>query len=409
MSKIVRVQGGDYKLIVGSSTAPGDIILDTNPVGLVGAQGTVRITGDLVVEGNTTTIESETLTVKDNIIYLNLGDPGPGVTPWNGTATSGFQISRGSAPDGDVSLLFYEDWAIDPLQPAITENTWVFRNADEDLIAIATNKVTSKGDNLTLIGLGNGVVTVEGTSDYEEGILNYSAIGVTYTISQIERTSGIVTVTTVEDITPDIDPALPGQNRVSVNCSSEPLNDSYALVLSTPTSKSFTYALAGPDVSIVAATGSVIPSPIINDDYIPNIIAVADYVSNALTSFASNKIQENDTKVQTYDFDISGVSKITFEIDGIQRGIINNNGLTVDNIRIKNNNISNISNDNILVENVLNLANKVSVPSTPIGYVKVYSKNTPGTGDTGLYFVNTQGTNDELISKTRALLYSLIL
>jgi hypothetical protein len=33
----------------------------------------------------------------------------------------------------------------------------------------------------------------------------------------------------------------------------------------------------------------------------------------------------------------------------------------------------------------------------------------PGTGGTGLFFVNTEGTRDELISKTKALLYSLIL
>jgi hypothetical protein len=47
--------------------------------------------------------------------------------------------------------------------------------------------------------------------------------------------------------------------------------------------------------------------------------------------------------------------------------------------------------------------------TTPNGYVRIYSTDTPGTGGTGLYFVNAIGTNDELISKTKALLYSLIL
>jgi hypothetical protein len=35
MSKIVRVQNGDYKIVVGAKNAPGTIYLDTNPMGLV--------------------------------------------------------------------------------------------------------------------------------------------------------------------------------------------------------------------------------------------------------------------------------------------------------------------------------------------------------------------------------------
>jgi len=413
MSKVLRVQGSDYKVVVGSTTTPGNIVLDTNPSGLVGAQGEVRITGDLYVAGNTTTVKSETLEIDDNIIYLNRGEPGPGVTPWNGEDSSGFQISRGSAPDGDVSLLFYEDWDIVPTPGSPTEQTWVFRNADEDLLAIATNKITTKGDNLTLIGGGNGVITVEGTTDYEENVLDYALIGITYTISQIQRTGGVVTVTTLENVVPGLDPLVPGKNHVDVSCiSNSSINGTYILISSTPTANSFTYTLAGPNIILGppgSASGIVKPNPVKNDDYVPNMLALINYVNNATASSDTNKIFENDTKVQTYDFDTSGVSKITFEIDGAQRAIINNNALTVDNIRIKNNNISNVSNDNILVDSVLNLANKASIPSTPIGYVKVYSTNVPGTGGTGLYFVNTLGTNDELISKTKALLYSLIL
>jgi len=63
MSKVVRVTDSDYKIV---TQLDGTITLDT------GSQiGRVIITGDLIVEGNTSTIESETLTVKDNIIYLN--------------------------------------------------------------------------------------------------------------------------------------------------------------------------------------------------------------------------------------------------------------------------------------------------------------------------------------------------
>jgi len=137
--------------------------------------------------------------------------------------------------------------------------------------------------------------------------------------------------------------------------------------------------------------------------------ALADFTASSIATTSVRVIRENDTKVQTYDFDTSGVSKITFDVDGNEIAVINQDGLTAGNIRIETNSITNISNNNILLENVLNIANQTTVPSTPTGYVKLYSTNIPGNGGTGLYFVNTAGTNDELVSKTRALLYALIL
>ena len=88
MSKIVKVQDGDYKLVVGSVNVqtgvptPGTITLDTNPNGTPG-QGLVNIKGDLLVEGTTTTVNSETVTIEDNIIVLNTG--------WDGVASAGRQ------------------------------------------------------------------------------------------------------------------------------------------------------------------------------------------------------------------------------------------------------------------------------------------------------------------------------
>jgi len=55
----------------------------------------------------------------------------------------------------------------------------------------------------------------------------------------------------------------------------------------------------------------------------------------------------------------------------------------------------------------LNLDNKSSNPGSTAGTNKVYSKSTIGAGNTGLYFVNTT-TSDELVSKKRALLFSMI-
>lgn len=56
---------------------------------------TTVIDGDLVVTGETTTISSEDLVIEDNLIVLNYGEPGAGVT----RGISGIEIDRGSLDD----------------------------------------------------------------------------------------------------------------------------------------------------------------------------------------------------------------------------------------------------------------------------------------------------------------------
>jgi hypothetical protein len=409
MSKIVRVQGGDYKVIVGSETTPGNITFDTNPLSGSGEQGKVTITGDLEVQGNTTTISSQDLSIIDNIIYVNRGETGAGVSTLG--STSGLQIDRGSLPD--VSFLWDElltsNVSLSGGSLTTSEGTFVFRNASSVLQPIATNSINSGNNNLVLLSSGGtGVVTVAGTANYHLRVLDYTRLNIILDITAVRRVAGVATVVLA---TPH---NLSEGDRVFVLCNSNgsfnsQIGESTTVIL-TPTSTSFTYANPGLNVATpsttVPASGTVRINPVLNDDIIPNMRAIADYTNLGISS---NRIFENDTQIQVKDFDSSGVSEISFDVDGLQRALVNNNGFIVDNIRISDNNISNISNDNILIDNVLNIANKVSVPSTPVGYVKVYSRNTPGTGGTGLYFVNTIGTNDELISKTKALLYSLIL
>lgn len=415
MSKIVRVHSGDYKIIVGSDVTYGDIVLDTNPTGILGAQGKVTVTGDLEVLGNTTVIQSETLTVKDNIIVINQYDPNdyypntPTPLPagaFNGV--SGIQVDRGSLTD--VSLLYYENLPSvllsGPTGGAYQEqNGWMFKGESSDaLLPIATNAINTNGGDLALISAGTGVITVAGTTNYHYNVLRESVLGTSFNITAIGRTSG-----TAEVIT-DAPHGLMTGYKATISCFLDPtFNTTSPVEVVVVSSTRLQYANSGADVVLGVSTGTVVPYPVINDDFVPNMKAMADFVSSAIATTAPKMIRENDTKVQTYDFDTSGVSKITFDVDGSEQAVIDQYGLTVGNIRIENNGIANISNDNILLENVLNIANKTSVPSTPTGYVKLYSTNIPGNGGTGLYFVNTTGTNDELVSKTRALLYALIL
>lgn len=56
--------------------------------------GDAVVNGNLTVKGATTTVDTQNVTVKDNIVDYNVGEPGVGVG--NGTGQSGFQIDRGT-------------------------------------------------------------------------------------------------------------------------------------------------------------------------------------------------------------------------------------------------------------------------------------------------------------------------
>lgn len=70
----------------------------------------VIITGNLNVRGNTTIINSNTQTISDNIITLNQGEKGNGVSTLG--TTSGVEIDRGTAPGGNVQIIWNEGYKI---------------------------------------------------------------------------------------------------------------------------------------------------------------------------------------------------------------------------------------------------------------------------------------------------------
>jgi hypothetical protein len=58
------------------------------------------------------------------------------------------------------------------------------------------------------------------------------------------------------------------------------------------------------------------------------------------------------------------------------------------------------------INHVVSLENQGSDPSSTASYNKLYAK-TPGNGGTGVFFVNLS-TSDELVSKTKAMVFALI-
>jgi hypothetical protein len=96
------------------SNAQANITLATN---------TVFVTGNLVVGGNSTSVTKTEVAVSDNIIALNTGDPGPGVT----LGYSGIEVNRGSL--ANVSLL----WSEPDLRWTITNDGVNFGNILTDI------------------------------------------------------------------------------------------------------------------------------------------------------------------------------------------------------------------------------------------------------------------------------------
>ena len=90
-------------------TLTSDDITSTN----ISIAGNATITGDLTVSGTTTSVNTTNTNISDNVIELNAGESGAGVT----AGTSGIEIDRGT--ETNVSLLWNE-----------TSDTWTFGSLD---------------------------------------------------------------------------------------------------------------------------------------------------------------------------------------------------------------------------------------------------------------------------------------
>ncbi len=336
MARIVNVQDTEYKLSVNSG---GTITLNT------GDQiGTVLVTGDLTVLGNTTSIQTANVEIEDKIILLNRGETGAGVSP-TGSGISGIQISRGTR--SDTFLVFDEgrNW-LDTQTATIKGGLFVLKNDNDELVGLQTNSITTNGFDLNLIGTGNAVVNVTGTVNYEEQVLDYSAPGL-----------------------PPIDP-----------------------------------------------------------DIIPNIKAVTDYVGSYFTLNPPFKLQDSqiigsttvlyDSILEISDFEADGApSNLTLTLDNVVNAAWFTDRFEVQDLKFYNATIeSRLSNTDLTIRSdgtgcvAVDDHFKLTLQSDPasvIDGVKLYAKE-EAQGGTGLFFVNTKNTLDELVSRRKALVYSMI-
>ena len=164
----------------------------------------------------------------------------------------------------------------------------------------------------------------------------------------------------------------------------------------------------------------------IEDDIIPNTKSVVDYVTYALTTGSvPARLQESDTAIEAHDFSITGSdSKLQFDINGTTRAELFADRLEMFDVMIQNNEITTTTSnadlvlgapgsgsvkikDHLEMTETAGQNDAATDPAKPTEGFKLYSK-TQSTGGSGLFFINKSNNRDELVSKNRALVYSMV-
>ena len=156
-ASVVNIPNDNYIIKVQPG---GTITLDTGPV-----QGNVIFTGNFTVGGQQTIVNSTNLDVQDNIITVNHGETGAGVT----LNQSGLQIDRGTETDAQFVFDETMTWT-DPVTDTSITGGFVFKNVANSLVGIRTNSINSDSGDLYLINSGSGVISVTGTNNYEGNV-----------------------------------------------------------------------------------------------------------------------------------------------------------------------------------------------------------------------------------------------
>jgi len=337
MSKFLNVPNGNYYISVQDG---GRITLDTGTDEFGAPVGEVRITGNLTVQGETTTVKSTITTIADNIITVNAGETGgSGIT----LDTAGIMIDRGQAGGGlsNAYIVFDENvvWR-DPNTETMITGGFVFKNDSGSLVGIRSNSISTGGGDLYLINTGSGVISVTGTTNYEDNVTD--------------------------------------------------------------------------------------------DDHVPNKL----YVDNAIdTAFATVFLRQIGDGTETIssitidDEETTGLnSVITFSVDGQVVSNLYADRWEFDEIRIAGTTIETLSSnedlilraagagsvkieDTLHITSVPDLDDIVSLnpllPTAPTNGAKIYISD-QYSGKTGIYFINAENNRDELVSKNRALLFSML-
>ena len=345
MSKFLVVNDGDYTLKVQSG---GTIRLDTGI-----ETGTVRVTGDLIVDGDMTTIHSEELTVKDPRITVNQGDtqsggpdsPGIGIEFYNGLG--GGHSSSGGVDNTIPKLLFTKDfghsyWVQGGSQ--IQNGTFILQKGsnNNDLLGLRTNNITS-GTGIILEPGGLGTVRIKKTN-YEDYLNGTISNGNDNDIPNKKYVDDEINAITLGAAFPRI---VEGDSEIRI----------------------YDNSVSGVDTRIETKIDGVIKHTI-SKDYFD--------VSSTTINLNEVRIENNEisTNASNEDLVLSAPGTGSVKVS-----------------------------DSMVITTRPSVLDPLADPVYSTEGIKLYAK-APGTGDSGLFFVNTNDERDELISKQRALVFS---
>lgn len=369
-SKIQRYGVDFYNLKINNG---GLIEIDPGP------DGAVRIDGDLTVLGTTTTIESQDLIIVDNTITLNSGEEGNGVSQ----GSSGILIDRGSA--ANVGLFFDESRlftnpGITPIQNV--SGAFILAEADgngnptNNTVGLYTNTInTTNGNDLYFLsnsdfqnrfGSNGPRLTVFQTTDYERRVFEYTGAGnIAVDQNQPDRISRGGRYD--DDVIPNI--------RAVTDFVKAHYERNFQDRLISPGPDGFTapgqFAGSFSEIQLFSVDAG---------DLVSKIELKVNNLSNPIATYF-------ETEIRLFDVKILNNEITTSIIDGDL--VISGNGT-----------------GSVKVTSPLNLP-RTTDPDQPADGTTVYAKE-EADGGTGIFFVNDLGTQDELISRNKALLYSII-
>jgi hypothetical protein len=422
MSKILKIAQSNYIVQVADG---GKITLDTG----IGT-GQVFITGDLIVQGETTTINTTQMTVEDNIITLNKGETGVGVTE----GFSGIEVDRGTV--SDAQLIFSEEvTSYNPVVISATATSGV-----DHSITISPNTVgLAPNSRIRFYGTTTSTGITADQDYWIKDVLSNTKI----TISETNggalftgiTTSGVISlsITVFEQPGTWVFRTADGVGgRISLGgITANPATD---FIIDLKDSGNF----------VKIASASTYSDDLLGTNLLDtskdNALVNRKFVTNYVTAFGGSAVVDKIFKGNPSNpldplTSLTEVLANTYSIDFLIndgtvptiRAQINASGLQVDNINIFNRTIKSNVNynltlttsstaDHVEVSRVLDLADQGSFEVPAVGKTKLFSKtglynsdplsNYPG--KTGIFFANAVNT-DELISKNRAVLLSILL
>ena len=336
MAKTVYLETGDYKIKVAN--ASNEITLDS---------ALTHITGDLRVEGETTTVNTTNLEIEDNIIVLNKNEAGAGV----GEGTSGVDIDRGSY--ANVQIVYDESIA--------------WNNP--------STQTVSQGPGLQGPGYGSFKVSSADGND----ILALRVANINNTNAIYFEPGGTGTLRLGGSIAP--------ANYISrMNDYNDIPNKKYV-----------------DDEINAVVIGAAFPRIVQGDTE----VKITDNSQSGQTSKIEVTIDGTllglwePTRFEIYQ-QTTDIGNVRIEGDTIS-GLNSNQDLEL----VAPGTGSVRANDSFVINNRPSVQDPAVDPLYDANGVKLYAKS-PSGGDTGLYFVNTNDTRGEVISKNRALLFGLL-